>query len=94
LHGKKEIFLENIDYSDKNEDKETEANNFAVKWTLSKEQEEEILRSRLLTETMIVAFAEKFNTHPAIIIGRLQYHKKIPYTLGNQFFVPVILRDI
>lgn len=91
LHGKKEIFLENIEYSDKSKDKETEADNFAVKWTLSKEQEEEILQNCPITEKEIIIFAEKFNTHPAIIIGRLQHQKRIPYTFGNLFFKPVNL---
>ncbi len=94
LHGKKEIFLENIDYSDKNKDKETEADNFAVKWTFPLEQENEILRNLPLMDAEIIDFAEKFNTHPAIIIGRLHYHKKIPYNFGNQFIEPVILEDI
>lgn len=34
LHGKREVFLENIDYSDKDLEKEEEADNFARKWTL------------------------------------------------------------
>jgi len=34
LHGKKDIFLENIDYTDKDLAKEAEADQFAVKWTL------------------------------------------------------------
>lgn len=91
LHGKKEIFLENIDYSDKDMDKESEADNFSVKWTLSREQEDEILNGRPLTEEKINAFAKKFNTHPAIIIGRLQHYGIIPFNLGRQFIEPVNL---
>jgi HTH-type transcriptional regulator / antitoxin HigA len=89
LHGKKDIFLEKIDYSDYNKFKEEEADNFAVKWTLTEEEEQEIIDSAPLTEADIKAFAIKFNTHPAIIIGRLQHDKLIPYGLGRQFFKPV-----
>jgi HTH-type transcriptional regulator / antitoxin HigA len=89
LHGKKDIFLENIDYSEKDKQKEKEADNFAIKWTLSKEEQEEILKRFIITEEDVMEFAEKFNTHPAIIIGRLQHEGLIPYALGRQFFEPV-----
>ena len=37
LHGKTDIFLEKVDYSDKNLEKEREADEFASKWTLTNE---------------------------------------------------------
>jgi HTH-type transcriptional regulator/antitoxin HigA len=89
LHGKKDIFLEKIVYSDIDKKKEEEADNFAVKWTLTKEEEQEIIDSAPLSESDIKSFAKKFNTHPAIIVGRLQHDKLIPYALGRQFFKPV-----
>lgn len=89
LHGKKDIFLENIDYSEKDKQKEKEADNFAIKWTLSKEEQDEILQRFRITEEDVIEFAEKFNTHPAIIIGRLQHEGLVPYSLGRQFFEPV-----
>ena len=89
LHGKKDIFLEKVEYSDKDIEKEKEADEFAVKWTLTKEEEQEIIDSAPLTEGDIRSFARKFNTHPAIIIGRLQHDKLISYGLGRQFFKPV-----
>jgi Zn-dependent peptidase ImmA (M78 family) len=89
LHGKKDIFLENIDYSDKDKLKEKEADHFAIKWTLSKEEQEEILQHIKISEEDVIEFAKKFNTHPAIIIGRLQHEGLVPYSLGRQFFEPV-----
>jgi len=89
LHGKKDIFLEKIDYSDFDKKKEDDADNFAIKWTLTIEEEQEIIDSAPLTEADIKSFARKFNTHPAIIIGRLQHDKLISYGLGRQFFKPV-----
>lgn len=86
LHGKKEIFLEDIEYSDYDKQKEQEADDFAVKWTFSEEQEIEVLKNEDLTEREIVEFAKKFNTHPAIIIGRLQKKEIIHYSQGRQFF--------
>jgi len=32
LHGKKDVFLENLEYSDKDNQKEKEADSFAEKW--------------------------------------------------------------
>jgi addiction module HigA family antidote len=89
LHGKKDIFLENIDYSDKDNHKEKEADLFAIKWTLSKQEEEEILQSSNITEEDIIQFANKFNTHPAIIIGRLQHEGFVSYAFGQKFLKSV-----
>jgi addiction module HigA family antidote len=89
LHGKKDIFLESIEYSDKDKQKEKEADEFAIKWTLTKDEQQEIIDAAPLNENDIKLFAKKFNTHPAIIIGRLQHDKLIPYSLGRQFFEPV-----
>lgn len=43
LHGKKDIFLENLDYSDKDLHKEDEANEFAFKWTLKDRQNKQLI---------------------------------------------------
>jgi len=83
FHGKKDIFLEEVEYTGKEIKKETEADNFAVKWTLSIEEEQEIKRSAILTENEILRYAKKFHTHPACIIGRLQHEKLIPFSLGT-----------
>ena len=91
LHGKKDIFLEKVDYSDLDMEKEEEANEFACKWTLTEEQEQEILDAAPLDKEDIKAFAKRFVTHPAIIIGRLQHKEIIPYSLGREYFEQVIL---
>lgn len=90
-HGKKDIFLENIEYSEADEKKEAEANAFAVKWTFSEEEEQEVLGATPLNATTIRRFAKKFGTHPAMIIGRLQHKKLIHYSVGQSFIVPVDL---
>lgn len=89
LHGKKEIFLENIDYPDKLTEKEIEADNFAVKWTFTVEEEKELMEAGPLDIEKIRSFAEKFNTHPAIIIGRLQHKKLLHYSKGTELIVPI-----
>jgi HTH-type transcriptional regulator/antitoxin HigA len=91
IHGKKDIFLESIDYSDKDLEKEKEADDFAIKWTFSKSEQEKVMKKNIITENDIIEFAKEFNTHPAMIIGRLQYEKIIPYSVGRQFLAPVEL---
>jgi Zn-dependent peptidase ImmA (M78 family) len=83
LHGKKDIFLENIDYSEKDRLKEHEADEFAIKWTLSREEYSEILLHNKITENVVAECAQKYNTHPAIILGRLQHDRIIRYSLGQ-----------
>jgi len=91
LHGKKEIFLENMEYPDKIDVKEREADEFAIKWTLTKEQELEIMANGHISSSDIKEFAKKFRTHPAIIIGRLQHDKYIAYSVGREFIEKVEL---
>ena len=86
LHGKKEIFLEDIEYSDYDKQKEQEADDFAVKWTFSEEEEAEVLANDVIYEEDVKVFAERFVTHPAIIIGRLQKKGLIHYSVGRNFF--------
>ncbi len=91
LHGKKYISIEGINFYEADPKKEQQAHNFAEKWTFSKEQEEEVIKVAPLDRTDIITFANKFNTHPAMIIGRLQHKKLIPYSVGREFIEPVDL---
>jgi len=91
LHGKKYISLENIKFSEADPEKEQQAHDFAEEWTFSKDQEAEVLTAATLNKVDIIAFAEKFNTHPAMIIGRLQHKEIIPYSLGREFIQSIDL---
>ncbi len=91
LHGKKDIFLEDVKYKDYDDEKEKEANDFAIKWTLNIDQEKEILNNENLTTEDVVEFAKKYETHPGIIIGRLHHLKKILPFVGRKFIIPIDL---
>lgn len=86
LHGKKDIFIE---FGKENDEKEKEADNFAVKWLLPLEQENEIFKSGNFSEQNIIKFAKKFDTHPSIIIGRLQHRGYINFGDGYSLIQPV-----
>lgn len=92
-HGKKIVTLENVDYPDEDKEKEKEADAFAIHWTLSEEQEKQVLNSNYSDDDTIISLAKKFNTHPAIIIGRLHHKKIIPYSSGRHFIKPINLDD-
>lgn len=94
LHGKKYISLESIDFPDAEADKEKEADEFSVTWTFNQEQEEEVIASAPLSEEDIETFARKFNTHPAMIIGRFHHKELLPYHMGRKFIIPINLGEI
>lgn len=80
LHGKKDIFLEDIEYTDKEDSKELEADKFSSDILLSQKEEHEIIANGDYSEVAIRGYAKKFGIHPAIIVGRLQHKGIIPYT--------------
>lgn len=85
LHGKKDIFLENVEGTNVDQEKEEEANAFASKILLPDIELDEIIDAFPITEEKINIFANKFRTPTGVIIGRLQYLKLIPYSSGNGF---------
>jgi len=93
LHGKKYISIENVKYDDLDMVKEREADDFAIKHTFSVEQEQEVLNTKPLYESHIIEFAEKFNTHPALIIGRFHKKELLPYYIGREFIESINLDD-
>ena len=95
LHGKKYISLENIDFAAADPEKEAQANDFAEKYTFSKEQEEKLLREHptYISPNDIINSAKEFNAHPAMIVGRLQHLGLIHFSTGREFIVSVNLAD-
>jgi addiction module HigA family antidote len=89
LHGKKYISIENIEYDGENQVYENEADEFSANILLTKAEELEIRNNKRLTEKDVVAYADKFKTHPAVIIGRLQHLKLVPFGLGNHLCKPI-----
>ena len=64
----------------KQKEKEEEADAFSSRTLLSQAEENEIIRQGDFSADTIRYYAEKFNVHPAIIVGRLQHKKVIPFT--------------
>ena len=85
LHGKKDIFLENVEGTEIDQEKEEEANAFAAKLLLTENELQQIINAVPLDEEKIHEFAQKFRTPAGVIIGRLQHLKLIPFHIGNEF---------
>lgn len=79
LHGRKDIFLEDIEYSDLQKEKEAAADNFASQLLLSSAEEETVITGKDYSSKAIIQYAEQFGTHPSVIVGRLQHKKVIGY---------------
>lgn len=84
LHGKKEIFLENVEGTNIDRAKEAEADEFASKQLLTEVQLQQVLDASPVTLEDIQNFANTFNTSPGVIIGRLQHLDKIHWSVGNE----------
>ena len=82
LHGKKDIFLEDLEGAENDQKKEEEANRFAAKWLLAEKELNEILDVGNATYDDIRAFADKFRTPIGYIIGRLQHAGYIHHSEG------------
>ncbi len=89
LHGKKEVFFEEFEGYKPDKQKEEEANRFAAKQLLPDSFEDELPIK--LTELDPVTIAAKHNTHPAIVIGRLQHKGLLKYSFGNAYKIKVEL---
>ena len=92
-HGKKEIFLEDIEGSPVDQQKEMEANQFAQKYLFPESALKSLTEKSQISEKDIIAYARKYKTHPAIIIGQLQHSHVIRYSEGNEFKVSINLTD-
>lgn len=91
LHGKKDIFLEDVKGTEIDQEKEEEANNFASKILLTENELQQIIEAAPLDEEKINDFANKFKTPAGVIIGRLQHLKLIPFHVGNEFRLKIDL---
>lgn len=86
LHGKKDIFLEDIEYNDEQQSKEKQADNFSAEVLLSERELKEILDGRDFGSSAIKRYATQFNTHPAVIVGRLQHLGVLPFAIHVESF--------
>jgi HTH-type transcriptional regulator/antitoxin HigA len=93
LHGKKDVFIEDFDEYVIDEQKENEANEYANKFLLPEDITAELPAREKITERILRDIARKYNTHAAIVLGRLQRLGILPYSFGSSLKIKVVLED-
>ena len=91
LHGKKDVFIENLPEFKSDEIKEDQADEFANK-TLLPDDVQGI--SKPISEKSIRLFARQYNTHAAIVLGRLQHLNIVDHSFGNGLKLKVTLDHV
>ncbi len=86
LHGKKDIFLEDIEYNDEQKAKEKQADDFSAEVLLPEKEMKKILDGNDFGIAAIKRYAVLYNTHPAIIVGRLQHLHVLPFAIHVDSF--------
>ncbi|NTU68215.1 MAG: HigA family addiction module antidote protein [Chlorobiaceae bacterium] len=84
-HNKKDVFIEGVDYSCDGKKKEDEADDWAAGYLISRKDEKLMIQSKSFTKEDIERFARQFDTHPAIIAGRLSRRGLIGHEFGNRY---------
>jgi len=92
LHGKKDVFIEDIEQSITDPQKEKEADEFANLCLLPEDITSDLPTK--ISEKDIRLIARKYNTHAAIVLGRLQHLKKLSYSFGTSLKLKVVLDDV
>ncbi|MDA3865837.1 MAG: ImmA/IrrE family metallo-endopeptidase, partial [Salinivirgaceae bacterium] len=82
-HGKRAVFLENVKGTPSDTEKEKEADQFAQKMLFPPNVLRSISKIKPITESIILDFAKKHDTHPGIIVGQLQHEKIISFKQMN-----------
>ncbi len=91
LHGKKDIFLEDVTGLKIDKEKETEADKFAGKIFIPDQLYWQLLQLKPFTESSILNFSKINRIHPAIIVGRLQHDDEIPHSRFNEIKIYIDL---
>jgi len=92
LHGKKGVFIE-TDVLTNDAKTEHEADDFAVHWTFTKEEESIVTSDTPMTINKIRRYATQFGTHPGIILGRLRRNGILPNNYGSELIKNVKIFD-
>jgi HTH-type transcriptional regulator / antitoxin HigA len=96
MHDKNEVFLDEFDGSRIDSEEEFQADRWASEFLIPPINETEL--PLLKSKEAILKFASRIDIHPAIVVGRLQHDKQIPYSRLNDLkikfqFKPISVRN-
>jgi plasmid maintenance system antidote protein VapI len=87
-HSKKDVFLEDVKGAKVDRKKEREADTFASEFLFPSSAFRMLLREHV-DEDVIRSYADQFQTHPAIIAGRLEHKGMVHQSKFRHLKVPV-----
>lgn len=93
-HGKRDVFLEGGEQTDKDLQKqETEVDRFAANFLIPPDEWKRLLtllpdKGNISKETL-AAFADEIGIASGIVVGRLQHEGKVPFTHYNSLKIPI-----
>ena len=82
LHSKKDVFIDDPEGYESKE--ESEANRFARNIMIPEDAYKVFISKNNYYKNHIEAFAHEIDIHPGIVVGTLQYDKKISYSWHNK----------
>jgi HTH-type transcriptional regulator/antitoxin HigA len=88
-HGKKIVFLENVSGARLDKKKEKEVDKFASEALFPVKAYKKLQSELDLDESIIRDYAARYNTHPAIIAGRLEYDELVNHSQFRHLKVPI-----
>ena len=83
---RKDIFLEDIEYKEEQLKKEKQADEFSSDVLLTEKETNIIIEGNDFGTAALKRYAAQFNTHPAIIVGRLQHMNVLPFAMHVESF--------
>lgn len=83
LHGKKDVFLENVEGTFRDSEKENEANEFAASTLINQSDWKKILNHLPLTPGDIKMYSDQLKVDKGVIVGRLQHEGRIALSSFN-----------
>ncbi len=83
LHGKREVFLEGLDYEQKNHQKEKEADDFAANCLIPRTVAAR-LNSFEYSDKALNELCQQEQLHKAFVVGRLHHLGLLNQSIGNQ----------
>lgn len=81
LHGKRQVFLDELNMN--NTPFEKEANEFSANFLIPEKEYTAFVRKEKFTKASVIDFANRIETAPGIVVGRLQHDKHIGYNWLN-----------
>ncbi len=83
------VFIDSIDHLDRKDDKEREADDFAKRILKIPEILRVFSKGQRVSRVKVMRCAEILETHPSIVVGALQFAKKLNYKSLNDLKEPV-----